>query len=136
MEIYGPKREVLTGRNIPTGTSTFLPYFITHHKYCENEWRIREERGLDPFYFITFSLKNLSRGERSGARTVDENSENPRVKPKPQTPPRVVKRARYQAFEDEFIPEDYHVALNLRTVTYISDDEGNNRTFITVIEEN
>ena len=38
-------------------------------------------------------------------------------------------------FEDEFIPEDYHVALNLRTVTYISDDEGDN-IFIALIEEN
>ena len=46
-----------------------------------------------------------------------------------------MKRARYQAFEDEFIPEDYHVASNLRTVTYICDDEGNNRTFIASIEE-
>ena len=61
-------------------------------------------------------------GESSGARTVDGNYENPGGKPKPQTPLRTVKRARYQAFEDDFIPEEYHVALNHRTVTYISDD--------------
>ncbi|XP_048496391.1 protein FANTASTIC FOUR 1-like [Beta vulgaris subsp. vulgaris] len=94
------------------------------------------KKGCDPSTSSPSVRGTYYVGKNSEARTVDWNSENPRVKPEPQTPPRGVKRARYQAFEDEFILEDYHVASNLRIVTNISDDEGNNRTFIAMIKEN
>ncbi|XP_048491465.2 uncharacterized protein LOC125492785 [Beta vulgaris subsp. vulgaris] len=81
-------------------------HFLTDLKYCENEWRVRETRGQHP--------STSSKRESSGNRTVDGNSEDPGVIPKP------------PSAADDF--------QNLRTVTYVSDDERNNRTFIIVLD--
>ncbi|XP_010683124.1 uncharacterized protein LOC104897862 [Beta vulgaris subsp. vulgaris] len=126
-------REKHTYRNqyLPT-----IEHFITDLKYCENEWKIREKRGCDSSTSSPSIQGTYHVGESSGASVVDGNSENPGVKRETQTPPRAAKRARYQLFEDEFIPENYYTTSDLRTLTYIFDDEENTRTFIAVIEEN
>ncbi|XP_048502881.1 uncharacterized protein LOC125498672 [Beta vulgaris subsp. vulgaris] len=103
-------------------TGFYKTFLNADLKYCENEWRIRETRGQN--------ASTSSVGESSGTRTVDGSSENPRVIPEPPSSP-VAKRPRYQPFEDELIADDFQ---NLRTVTYVSDDERNNRTFIVVLD--
>ncbi|XP_057251855.1 uncharacterized protein LOC130591902 [Beta vulgaris subsp. vulgaris] len=82
--------------------------------------------------FVRPGVKTLLlhlKGESSSNRAIDGNSENPGVIPEPPSAP-VAKRPRYQPFEDELLADDFQ---NLRTVTYVSDDERNNRTFIIVL---
>ncbi|XP_010695336.1 protein FANTASTIC FOUR 1-like [Beta vulgaris subsp. vulgaris] len=116
----------------------YLPivgHFVTNLKYYENQRRIHEKRSWEPSTSAPPLRGTYHVGVSSGTKVVDVNFENPRVKTDPQTTSRAVKRARYQTFGNEFIPENHQIESNLRTVTYIFNDEENNRTFIAVVGE-